>query len=106
MKFSGVGTVKVSNEVIDYLIARTALKVKGVREVRGLKNDKLQKNAKNWIHTKVTDDTLETELTIKVEPGYPIIEVVERVQDRVAEIVKSMLGLETTSVNLKVVPNK
>ena len=92
--FTG-GTVQVANDVIDVIIATTALRVDDVLAVKGFDHDKnrLTRSTKNSIKTGVQAGRLTTDLTISVEMNRPIVEIVEEVQTKVAEQVESMLGI-------------
>ncbi len=101
--FSG-GTVQVANDVIDVIIATTALRVDDVLGVKGFHQDKnrLNRNYKSNINTNVEGGKLRTALTIYVKMGRPLVEIVEEVQAKVAEQVESMLGIPCDEVHITV----
>lgn len=94
------GSVKVSNDIIDQLIAESALHVDGVAQVLGYKSGKIDKKQKDGIVTVVHDNTIEIALTLLVEEGKNIYSTVEKVQESVKENVTQMLGLQVHKVNV------
>lgn len=99
------GSVQVSNDVIDIIIASTALKVEGVLEVKGYDNKKknLAKNHTKHIKTVVENGVLSTKISIIVSTEKTIIEAVEKVQRDIHNQIKSMLGLKCGDVDVMVV---
>lgn len=104
MKAFQGGTVHVANEVIDIIIALTAVRVDNVVAVKGYDDvkNRLHRNYKSHIKTVVDDRYLTTDLTILVDMQRPIIEIVEEVQDKIRQQVESMLGLQCGEVNITV----
>ena len=58
------GSVRISNDIIDQLIAESALQVEGVEDVIGYKNKKIEKNKKEGIVAVVKDNTIKIALTV------------------------------------------
>lgn len=102
MQFNG-GTVQVANDVIDVIIASTALKVDGVVSVKGYDGKKLKRSHDKSIVTKVEGKDLTTAITIKVDQNRPIVAVVQEVQANIKKQIESMLGLSCTAVDVLVV---
>ncbi len=99
------GSVQVSNDVIDIIIASTALKVEGVLEVKGYDNKKknLAKNHAKYIQTVVEKGVLSTKISVIVSTEKPIIEIVEKAQQDIYNQIKSMLGLKCGDIDVMVV---
>lgn len=94
------GSVKISNDIIDQLIAETALQVENVEDVTGYKNKKLEKNKKDGIVAVINDNNIEIALTIHVKENKNIYETSENVQKALKEQINTMLGLNVKSVNI------
>lgn len=106
-KFKG-GTVQVANDVIDVIIASTALKVDDVEAVRGYdeKKNRLQMGADKYIQTQVEGGILSTDIMISVVLNRPIVDIVEDVQKSIISQVESMLGLKCKDINVTVTARK
>lgn len=96
------GSVKISNDIIDQLIAETALHVENVVSVVGYRNKKIEKNKKDAITTIIEDNTIDISLAIEVEKSNNVYKVAENVQKAVQEQIKIMLGFEVKNVDVKV----
>lgn len=94
------GTVKISNDIIDQLIAETALQVDGVASVSGYRNGKLEKNKKDGIATVIYDNKTEIAITVKIEKDKNIYDVVEKIQKSITEQINTILGFEVLKVNV------
>lgn len=99
------GTVQVSNDVIDTLIASAASKVEGVREVKGYdeRAGKLRMQHQRSIETEIKEGRLTSQLTIAVKEGEAILSVAENVQRAVKHEVENILGLHCEAVFVDVV---
>lgn len=94
------GSVKISNDIIDQLVAESALQVEGVLHVHGYKNGKLDKSKKDGIVTVIFDNTIEIALTVTISQEKNIYEVVEKLQESVKEQIHTMLGFDVKEVNV------
>lgn len=94
------GSVKISNDIIDQLIAESALQIDGVAEVIGYKNKKIDKNKKEGIVAVVKDNTIKIALTINFKEGSNIHKVAENVQKAIIEQIETMLGIKVLEVNV------
>lgn len=102
MDFKG-GSVQVSNDVIDVIIASTALKVEGVEAVKGYDGKKLKRSHDKNIVTSVAGKVLRTSITIRVDKERPIVSVVQEVQANIKKQIESMLGLQCEAVDVLVI---
>lgn len=96
------GSVKISNDIIDQLIAETALQVDGVVSVTGYRNKKLEKNKKDGITSIISDNNIDITLAIEVEKNNDVYNVAENVQKSVKEQIKIMLGLDVNEIDVTV----
>lgn len=94
------GTVRVSNDIIDRLIAEAALAVDGVHRVVGFRNSRPEKHRREGIVAVVYDGEIKVALTIVVKNGYSVVSVAEAVQKAVAHDLHQMLGLKSAAVNV------
>ena len=94
------GSVKVSNNIIDQLVAESAMRVEGVDSVIGYKNKKLDAKKKDGIVTVIADGKMSAALTVILKNGVNIYETCENIQKNVAEQIKVMLNLDVTAVNV------
>lgn len=94
------GSVRVSNDIIDQLIAESALQVEGVADVIGYKNKKIEKNKKEGIVAVVQDNTIKVALTVILKTESELHKVAENVQKSVSEQIETMLGIKVLEVNV------
>ncbi|EHR35623.1 Asp23/Gls24 family envelope stress response protein [Helcococcus kunzii] len=94
------GSVKISNDIIDQLIAETALHVENVVSVVGYRNKKVEKNRKDSITSIIENNTIDISLAIEVEKNKDVYKIAENVQKAVQEQIKIMLGFEVKNVNV------
>lgn len=94
------GSVKVSNNIIDQLIAESALRVEGVESVIGYKNQKMDYKKKDGIVSVVDGGNISIALSVILSTDQKIYEVCENIQKIIKEQVKVMLNLDVTSVNV------
>lgn len=94
------GSVKVSNDIIDQLIAESALQVDGIIHVFGYKNGKVDKNKKDGIVSVVNDNSIEIAISVVVEKDKNIQKVAENAQTVISEQIHTMLGFKVEEVNV------
>ncbi|MGY3776556.1 Asp23/Gls24 family envelope stress response protein [Helcococcus sueciensis] len=94
------GSVRISNDIIDQLIAESALQVEGVEDVIGYKNKKIEKNKKEGIVAVVKDNTIKVGLTVILKSGAELQKVAENVQKSISEQIETMLGIKVLEVNV------
>ena len=94
------GSVRISNDIIDQLIAESALQVEGVEDVIGYKNKKIEKNKKEGIVAVVKDNTIKIALTVILNSDTELQKIAENVQKSVSEQIETMLGIKVLEVNV------
>lgn len=94
------GSVKVSNNIIDQVIAESALRVDGVASVLGYKNTKLDNKKKEGIVSVIDGDNITIALSVLLSTDQKIYEIAENIQKTIKEQIKVMFNLNVTSVNV------
>lgn len=94
------GSVKVSNDIIEQLIAETALQVEGVKNVIGYKNNKIEKNKKDGVVAVLDDNNIKIALSVDLDGFEKVYEVSEKIQKSVKDQVHTMLGFDVKEVNV------
>lgn len=106
-----LGTVKISDEVVCVIAEIAALEIEGVQGtqgVAGVGNNITQilkgKKATSGKSVKVTlgEGTATIDVTLAVEYGRKIPEVVSKVQENIKKTVEAMTGLKVEGVNMNV----
>ncbi len=101
------GSVKISDDLIDQLIAETALTVEGVIYVIGYKNNKIEKNRKDGIVSVVdNNNNIKIALSVIVDDGIDLYDTANLVQKTIKEQIHTMLGFNVQEVNVFVKSTK
>ena len=104
---SGIGSVKVADDVVAKIAALAALEIDGVSAIAGgITNENIEKNsAKNVLKSSkvfVGDGKVRVDLTILMHYSCNIPATSKQVQDRVKSSIESMTGLRVTDVNVRI----
>lgn len=94
------GSVKISNNIIDQLIAESALKVDGVDKVIGYKNQKIESKKKDGIISVINGQNMDVALSLVLKSNIDIYGVCENVQKTIKEQIETMLGLNVKNINV------
>ncbi len=103
---ANLGIVKISDEVVCVIAGIAAAEINGIVEInQGVTGGITQmftgkKNVAKGVKVAVEEDSTNIELTIAVEYGMKIPEVVLQVQENVKKTVEAMTGLTVASVNV------
>lgn len=103
---ANLGIVKISDEVVCVIAGIAAAEINGIVEInQGVTGGITQmftgkKNVAKGVKVTVEEDSTNIELTIAVEYGVKIPEVVLQVQENVKKTVEAMTGLTVASVNV------
>ncbi len=103
---ANLGIVKISDEVVCVIAGIVAAEINGIVEInQGVTGGITQmftgkKNLAKGVKVAVEEDSTSIELTIAVEYGIKIPEVVLQVQENVKKTVEAMTGLTVASVNV------
>lgn len=107
-KNENIGVVKISDEVVSVIAGIAAQEIDGIIEGStgiGGNITNLFKNKKNGVRTtKVTlaEDKAIIDMSVAVEYGKKIMDLVAMVQDNVKKTVEAMTGLQVEAVNITV----
>ena len=104
---SGLGEVKIADEVVAIIAALAATEVEGVASMAGNVTNELvsklgMKNLSKGVKVDVLEGIVTVVLALNLKYNYSIIEVCEKVQTRVKAAIENMTGLEVADVNIKV----
>lgn len=104
---SGIGTVKIADEVVTLIVAYAALDVDGVAYIAGnvdrgiLSKGGVRKLGKN-VKVEVSKNGVKAELAIILEYGYNIPATSSKVQKRIKTAVETMTGLKVLDVDIRI----
>ncbi|MDO5026524.1 MAG: Asp23/Gls24 family envelope stress response protein [Tissierellia bacterium] len=96
------GSVKISNIIIDQLIAESALKVEGVKAVVGYHDKRVDTKKKDSVISEINGTDMKISLSLILDTNKKINEVAENVQKTIKEQVKVMLNLDVSEVKIYV----
>lgn len=94
------GTVRVSNDIIDLLIAETALRQEGVHSVYGYRDKSIEKRRKDGIVAVVQGSDIQIAVSISIESDAHIQNTAQAVQEAIVREIRTMLGLNVQAVNV------
>ena len=107
-KNENIGIVKISDEVVSVIAGIAAQEIDGIMDAAsgiGGNITNLFKNKKNGVRTtKVTlvEDKATIDMSVAVEYGKKIMDLVSMVQENVKKTVEAMTGLHVEAVNITV----
>ncbi len=94
------GSIQVSNQIIEQIIAESALKTNGVYKVIGYSNQKVEKYNKDALIVSDSDGEKEITICIVVNSDSTVIKVAENVQKNIASELDSMLRLKVNKIHV------
>ena len=102
-----LGEVQIADEVVATIAGLAATEVEGVASMAGNVTKELigklgVKNLSKGVKVLVTDNNVDVDLALNIDYGYSIMEVSEKVQDRVKSAIENMTGLEVSMVNIRI----
>lgn len=104
---ASLGEVKIADEVVAIIAALAATEVEGVASMAGnITNEVIGKlgikNLSKGVKVDVLEGVVTVSLALNLKYDYSIMEVSEKVQEKVKNAVENMTGLEVADVNIKV----
>ena len=101
------GEIKIADEVVAIIAALAATEVEGVASMAGNITNELigklgMKNLSKGVKVDVLEGIVTVSLALNLKYNYSIVEVSERVQEKVKNAIENMTGLEVADVNIKV----
>ncbi|MCL2864594.1 MAG: Asp23/Gls24 family envelope stress response protein [Lachnospiraceae bacterium] len=106
-KDSGLGKVQIADEVVAIIAALAASDVEGVASMAGyVRSDFVNKigmrSLSKGVKVDVLDGVATVILSLNLKYNYSIVDVSEKVQEKVKATIENMTGLEVADVNIKV----
>lgn len=104
---ASLGEVKIADEVVAIIAALAATEVEGVASMAGNITNELisrlgMKNLSKGVKVDVLEGIVTVSLALNLKYNYSIMDVSEKVQEKVKNAVENMTGLEVADVNIKV----
>ena len=106
-KKSGIGSVKIADDVVARIAALAALEIDGVSAMAGNYTseniDRVSpKNIQKSSKIALTEGKVRVDMSILMKYSYNIPATCKMVQDRVKSSIQSMTGLDVTDVNVRI----
>ena len=103
-----VGTVKIADDVVALIAAFAAVEVEGVHSLAGgitldILNKGGTKKLGKGVRVDVTENSVNTQVSVILDFGYNIPVTSSNIQKRVKSSLGSMTGLTVTDVNVRIV---
>lgn len=107
LKEDGVGTVRITGDVVASIAGVAATEVRGVASLAGGAAGQAVtrrgfKSLSRGVRTTVTDGSVSVDLTLNLEYGASIPQVGTEVQQKVKASIETMTGMKVTEVNIRV----
>lgn len=104
---SKIGEVKIADEVVAIIAGLAATEVDGVSSMAGnISNEVIgklgMKNLSKGVKVEVNKEYVSVDLSLNVEYNISILDVSQKVQERVKSAIENMTGLKVIEVNVKV----
>lgn len=103
---SGIGTIKISEDVVGVIAGVAANEVEGVSGLNTQTNNGVtrvftgKRNVNKGVKIAITDNNAVIDIMLSVDYGHNIPEVVRNVQKTVKETVETITGINVTEVNI------
>lgn len=101
-----VGEVKIADEVVASIAAFATMDVEGVASMGGTTKEMgrlSMKTPSKGVKIDVLEGIVTVTLTLNLLYGYSLVEVSNRIQEKVKTSIESMTGLTVADVNIRVV---
>jgi len=104
---NAVGSVQIADEVVAIIAGLAATDVEGVNSMAGNITNELvsklgMKNLSKGVTVDIIDEVVSVTLSLNLEYGYAILEVSEKVQDKVKKAIENMTGMTVSDVNIEI----
>ena len=104
---SQLGEVQIADEGVAIIAGLAATEVEGVASMAGNVTNELvaklgMKKLSKGVKVLVTDQNVDVDLALNIGYGYSIMEVSEKVQDKVKAAIENMTGLHVSIVNIRI----
>lgn len=104
---SNLGEVQIADEVVAIIAGLAATEVDGVASMAGNITNELigklgMKNLSKGVKVDVLEGTVTVSLALNLKYGFSIMDISNKVQERVKAAIENMTGLAVADVNIKV----
>lgn len=102
-----MGEIKIADEVVAIIAALAATEVEGVASMAGNITNELisklgMKNLSKGVKVDVLEGVVTVSLALNLKYNYSIMDVTEKVQEKVKAAIENMTGLEVADINIRV----
>lgn len=102
-----LGEVKIADEVVAIIAGLAAMEVEGVSAMSGKATSELigklgMKTLSKGVKVDVLEGIVTVSLTVNLKYGYSVIEISNKVQEKVKTAIENMTGLTVADVNIRV----
>ena len=102
-----IGTVQIADEVVAIIAGLAATDVEGVGSMAGNITNELvgklgMKNLSKGVTVDIVDDVVSVALRLNLKYGYAILDVSEKVQEKVKKAIENMTGMTVSEVNIEI----
>ena len=104
---SNLGEVQIADEVVAIIAGLAATEVDGVASMAGNITNELigklgMKNLSKGVKVDVLEGTVTVSLSLNLKYGFSIMDISNKVQERVKAAIENMTGLAVADVNIKI----
>lgn len=101
------GEIVVADEVVAVIAGLATMEVEGVASTAGSATRELiskigMKTLSKGVKVDILDDVVTVAVTIVIKYGYKIIDVAEKIQEKVKVAIENMTGLTVADVNIRI----
>lgn len=102
-----LGEVQIADEVVAIIAGLAAMEVEGVSAMSGKATRELigklgMKTLSKGVKVDVLEGIVTVSLTVNLKYGYSVIEISNKVQEKVKTAIENMTGLTVADVNIRV----
>ncbi len=107
IKEDKLGEVKIADEVVAIIAGLASTEVEGVSSMAGNITNELvsklgMKNLSKGIRGDVSGGVARIDVALNIAYGYAIMDVSQKVQEKVKSAIENMTGLEVAGVNVRI----
>ena len=107
IKEDKLGDVKIADEVVAIIAGLASTEVEGVSSMAGNITNELvsklgMKNLSKGIRVDVSGGVARIDVALNIAYGYAIMDVSQKVQEKVKSAIENMTGLEVAGVNVRI----
>ena len=104
---TGIGSVKIANDVVAMIAGLAATEVDGVSAMVGNISNELMsmvgmKKLTRGVKVEIVNRVVSVDLAVTLDYGYNIPGICTKVQEKVKNAIETMTGLEVNEVNLRI----